>query len=208
MAEFMPGQYWGVKRGSPRGGGLLPGRVPAVHGRRRAPPDAAGHVELQQRVSQGRAGARDAQDAAGARSGSGPRSTATSPATPTATPPATTCGRRCWTRPGESLDWFWSQWIYAAGYPAFAVTAAYDSTARALTLTVRQTQVDTATADSTGPRFATPLVFRAPIDIRVGTAAGDVVAPRHHRPPRGDGAHRRIFRGRPPWSPSTTPTRS
>ena len=32
---------------------------------------------------------------------------------------------------GENLDWFWSQWIYSAGYPAFAVTAAYDSTARA-----------------------------------------------------------------------------
>ena len=76
---------------------------------------------------------------------------------------------------GQSLGWFWSQWIYAAGYPAFAVTAAYDSTARALTLTVRQTQVDTASADSAGQRFATPLVFRAPMDIRVGTAAGDVV---------------------------------
>ena len=47
--------------------------------------------------------------------------------------------------------------------------------ARALTLTVRQTQVDTATADSTGLRYATPLAFRAPIAIRVGTAAGDIV---------------------------------
>jgi len=76
---------------------------------------------------------------------------------------------------GQSLDWFWSQWIYSAGYPAFAVSSAYDSTARSLTLTVRQTQVDTATADSTGLRFATPTVFRAPLAIRVGTAGGDVV---------------------------------
>ena len=76
---------------------------------------------------------------------------------------------------GQSLPWFWSQWIYSAGYPAFAVTSAYDSTARALTLTVRQTQVDTATADSTGLRFATPLAFRAPIAIRVATAQGEVV---------------------------------
>jgi aminopeptidase N len=77
---------------------------------------------------------------------------------------------------GESLDWFWSQWIYRAGYPAFSVTSAYDSAAATLTLTVRQTQVDTAKADSTGLRFETPLVFRAPVVIRVGTASGDVVA--------------------------------
>ena len=76
---------------------------------------------------------------------------------------------------GQSLPWFWSQWIYSAGYPAFAVTAAYDSAAHALTLDVRQTQTDTATADSTGLRYATPLVFRAPVTIRVGTSAGDVV---------------------------------
>ena len=76
---------------------------------------------------------------------------------------------------GQNFGWFWSQWIYSAGYPQFAVTSAYDSAARALTLTVRQTQVDTATADSTGFRFAVPLAFRAPMAIRVGTAAGDVV---------------------------------
>ena len=33
----------------------------------------------------------------------------------------------------------------------------------------------TATADSTGLRFATPTVFRAPLAIRVGTAGADVV---------------------------------
>ncbi|MGH3998049.1 MAG: M1 family metallopeptidase, partial [Pseudonocardiaceae bacterium] len=77
---------------------------------------------------------------------------------------------------GESLDWFWSQWIYQAGYPEFAVSAAHDSAAGVLTLTVRQTQVDTARADSSGFRFTTPLVFRGPVAIRVGTAAGDVVA--------------------------------
>ncbi|MDE3052586.1 MAG: M1 family metallopeptidase, partial [Gemmatimonadota bacterium] len=30
---------------------------------------------------------------------------------------------------GENLDWFWSQWVYGAGYPKFTVTAAYDSSA-------------------------------------------------------------------------------
>ena len=76
---------------------------------------------------------------------------------------------------GQSLGWFWSQWMYSAGHPEFAVTAAYDSAGRALTLTVKQTQVDTATADSTGLRYATPLAFRAPMAIRVGTVNGDVV---------------------------------
>jgi len=76
---------------------------------------------------------------------------------------------------GQNLGWFWAQWMYSAGFPEFEVTSAYDSTARALTLTVRQTQVDTATADSTGLRFAVPPAFRAPIAIRVGTSRGDVV---------------------------------
>ena len=76
---------------------------------------------------------------------------------------------------GENLDWFWSEWIYAAGHPRFAVTAVYDTTARKLTLTVKQTQADSGKADSTGLAFETPNVFRMPVTIRVGTASGDVV---------------------------------
>ena len=77
---------------------------------------------------------------------------------------------------GESLPWFWSQWIYQAGHPEFQVAAAYDSAARALTLTVRQTQTDTASADSNGVRFTTPAIFRVPLAVRVGTSRGDIVA--------------------------------
>jgi aminopeptidase N len=77
---------------------------------------------------------------------------------------------------GRSLPWFWSQWIYQAGYPEFSVSSQYDSAGSALVLTVRQTQRDTATADSTGLRFSVPQAFRSPMVIRVGTAAGDVVA--------------------------------
>ena len=77
---------------------------------------------------------------------------------------------------GESMPWFWSQWIYRAGHPEFQVAAAYDSAARALTLTVRQTQVDTAQSDTGGVRFTTPSVFRVPIAVRVGTSKGDIVA--------------------------------
>ena len=76
---------------------------------------------------------------------------------------------------GENLDWFWDQWVYQAGFPQFTVSAAYDSAARQVNLTVQQTQVDSSTADSTGLRYTTPAVFRMPVTIRVGTASGDVV---------------------------------
>ncbi|HEY6059599.1 MAG TPA: M1 family aminopeptidase [Gemmatimonadales bacterium] len=76
---------------------------------------------------------------------------------------------------GANLDWFWNEWMYQAGYPELTVTATYDSAGSRLTLQVKQTQVDTATADSTGLRFATPAVFRMPLTIRVGTRFGDVV---------------------------------
>ena len=78
---------------------------------------------------------------------------------------------------GENLDWFWNQWIYAAGHPRFVVTAAYDTAARKLTLTVKQTQPDSGKADSTGLRFETPKMFRMPVAIRLGPGGGggDVV---------------------------------
>ena len=78
---------------------------------------------------------------------------------------------------GESIPWFWAQWIYQAGHPDFEVSAAYDSAGAALTLTVRQTQADSAPADTASVRYTTPLVFRAPLTIRVGTSSGDIVAP-------------------------------
>ncbi len=78
---------------------------------------------------------------------------------------------------GQNLDWFWDQWIYQAGFPEFTVAATYDSARALLTLTVKQTQGDTATADSTGLRYSTPAVFRMPVSIVVATSAGDVV---HH----------------------------
>jgi aminopeptidase N len=77
---------------------------------------------------------------------------------------------------GESLPWFWSQWMYQAGHPEFQVAAAYDSAARALTLTVRQAQTDTAQPDKAGVRFTTPRAFRAPVTVRVGTSKADIVA--------------------------------
>src|SRR5437016_722490 len=76
---------------------------------------------------------------------------------------------------GENLDGFWNEWIYGAGHPAFTVTAAYDTAARTLALSVKQTQGDSAARDSTGPRYRTAAVFHMPLSIRVGTPARDVV---------------------------------
>jgi aminopeptidase N len=75
---------------------------------------------------------------------------------------------------GQNLEWFWSQWVYRAGYPELVVSPAYDSAAATLVLTVRQTQVDSAQPDTSGLRYETPQAFRSPLVIRVGTAAGDV----------------------------------
>jgi aminopeptidase N len=74
----------------------------------------------------------------------------------------------------ENLDRFWSEWVYQAGYPQFDVAAAYDSTQHSLTLTIRQTQQDSLKPDSTGLRFTVPPVFHMPVTIRVGTGGGEV----------------------------------
>lgn len=76
---------------------------------------------------------------------------------------------------GENLDWFWDQWIYAAGYPEFTVTSSYNAETRRVNLVVKQTQRDTLKADSTGMRYVVPETFRMPVTIRVGTPSGDVV---------------------------------
>jgi aminopeptidase N len=73
---------------------------------------------------------------------------------------------------GENLAQFWAEWMYRPGYPRFSVHAAYDSTRRSLTLSVQQTQADSAGADSAWPPMAS--VFHAPVTILIGTAKGDV----------------------------------
>ncbi len=75
---------------------------------------------------------------------------------------------------GENLDWFWNQWIYAAGHPKLVVASTYDSTARRLTLKVQQTQLDSFKIDSTGRLFSVPQAFRMPVTIRIGQPTGDI----------------------------------
>lgn len=41
---------------------------------------------------------------------------------------------------GESMDWFFDQWVYRMGHPIFEVTKDYEAAKKQLTLSVRQTQ--------------------------------------------------------------------
>jgi aminopeptidase N len=75
---------------------------------------------------------------------------------------------------GENLDWFWDEWVYAAGHPAFTVKATYDAAKSSVTLNVRQTQVDSFKVDSTGRLFAVPQAFRMPVMIRVAFKGGEL----------------------------------
>jgi aminopeptidase N len=175
MAQFMPGQYWGVKQGRHAEEDFYLGEYRqylARDARRRNPlaaynssvvyPKGALVLEmLKQHL-----GAERFWAAINRYLTRHAYATATSDDLRQAVLEAT----------GESLDWFWSQWIYQAGHPEFKVSAAYDSTAGALTLTVRQTQVDSAPRATDGVHFTTPLAFRAPLAVRVGTESGDIVA--------------------------------
>jgi aminopeptidase N len=68
---------------------------------------------------------------------------------------------------GQSMDWFFDEWVYKMGHPVFRVTQGYDPAAHTLTLTVRQEQkLDPANAY---PQVA---LFRTPVEIEIGTAQG------------------------------------
>jgi aminopeptidase N len=175
MAQFMPGQYWGVKQGrhAEEGFYLDEYREYLARDARRRTPLATYNSSvvypkgaLVLKMLKQHLGAERFWRAINRYLTSHAYGTATSDDLRQAVLGAT----------GESLDWFWSQWIYQAGHPEFDVSAVYDSSAAALTLTVRQTQVDSTPSDSLGVRFTTPLAFRAPLAIRVGTGSGDIVA--------------------------------
>jgi aminopeptidase N len=48
---------------------------------------------------------------------------------------------------GQSMDWFFDQWLYRMGHPVFDITQSYDDGSKKLTLNVKQTQkIDTNNA--------------------------------------------------------------
>jgi aminopeptidase N len=68
---------------------------------------------------------------------------------------------------GQSMDWFFDEWLYKMGHPIFRVTQDYDAAAKALKLTVKQEQKPDP--NSLYPQVA---YFETPVDIEIGTANG------------------------------------
>jgi len=66
---------------------------------------------------------------------------------------------------GQSMDWFFDEWLYKMGHPIFRVTQNYDQPAQVLKLVVRQEQKPDP--DSRYPQVE---FFRTPVDIEIGTA--------------------------------------
>ncbi len=68
---------------------------------------------------------------------------------------------------GQSMDWFFDEWLYRMGHPVFRVTQAYDPAAKTLTLTVKQEQ-------KPDPSYAYPqaTLFQTPVEIEIATTSG------------------------------------
>jgi len=63
---------------------------------------------------------------------------------------------------GQSMDWFFDEWLYRMGHPIFDVTKTYDTATKKLTLTVKQTQKPDP--DSQYPQVT---FFQTPVDIEI-----------------------------------------
>lgn len=63
---------------------------------------------------------------------------------------------------GESIGWFFDQWVYKVGHPVFDVNKQYDSNSKTLTVTLRQTQK----IDSKLP-FAQTEFFQGKLEIEI-----------------------------------------
>ncbi len=68
---------------------------------------------------------------------------------------------------GQSMDWFFDEWLYKMGHPVFEVTKSYDDASKKLTLTVKQTQK----IDESNPYPQTQF-FRTFVEIEIGTPGG------------------------------------
>jgi aminopeptidase N len=63
---------------------------------------------------------------------------------------------------GQSMDWFFDEWLYRMGHPIFEVTKSYDDAKKQLTLSVKQTQ-------KTNPKDEFPQVefFQTSVDVEI-----------------------------------------
>ncbi|MDX6694338.1 MAG: aminopeptidase [Blastocatellia bacterium] len=71
---------------------------------------------------------------------------------------------------GQSMDWFFDQWLYKMGHPVFRVTQDYDAAAKAVKLTIRQEQKPDP--DSAYPQAG---FFQTPVDIELGAGSQTTV---------------------------------
>lgn len=67
---------------------------------------------------------------------------------------------------GQSLGWFFDQWVYRMGHPVFNVSQVYDPATRTLALTIRQEQQLDPNSRQPQQRF-----FRMPAEIKIATAS-------------------------------------
>ena len=66
---------------------------------------------------------------------------------------------------GQNLQWFFDQWVFAAGYPKLEIHQAYDGTKHQLAVTIDQVQKEDG---------ITPAAFRFPLEVFLTTPAGPV----------------------------------
>jgi aminopeptidase N len=66
---------------------------------------------------------------------------------------------------GQSMDWFFDEWLYRMGHPVLRVTKSYDASAKQLTVIVRQEQKLDPTSSYPQVEF-----FQMPVDVEIGTA--------------------------------------
>lgn len=67
---------------------------------------------------------------------------------------------------GQSMDWFFDEWLYRMGHPVFQITKTYDAAAKKLSLTIKQTQKPDPDSQYPQVKF-----FQTPVDIEIGTAS-------------------------------------
>lgn len=63
---------------------------------------------------------------------------------------------------GQSMDWFFDEWLYRMGHPVFEVTQSYDDAAKKLTLNVKQTQKPDVTNGYPQTEF-----FQSYVDVEI-----------------------------------------
>ncbi len=63
---------------------------------------------------------------------------------------------------GQSMDWFFDEWLYKMGHPIFEVTQNYDDAAKKLTLNVKQTQKIDVTNEFPQTEF-----FQTYVDVEI-----------------------------------------